>query len=81
MVKLNGWEETILSVLILGETLLLTGLSNVIMVVFFLSRTNLSIFLPLNLAIYRICNAPNIMCFGCKEQDESHPNPQLLFYL
>ena len=48
MVKLNGWEETISPALILGENLSLTGLSNAMMVAFFLSDINLSIFLPLN---------------------------------
>ena len=64
MAKLNGWEETIFLVLILGEHLLLIGLSNAAMVAFFLSGINLSIFLPLNPPRPR-----------CKEQDESHPNP------
>ena len=75
MVKLNGWEETIFSVLILAENLFLIGLSNAMMVAFFLSGINLSIFFPLNPAIYRIGNAPNILCPRCKEQDESHLNP------
>ena len=44
----------------------------------FLSCMNLSIFLPLNPAIYRIGNAPNILCPRCKEQDESHPPSPLL---
>ena len=35
MAKLNGWKETIFSVLIFGALFLLTGLSNAIMVVFF----------------------------------------------
>ena len=48
MVKLNGWKETIFSVLILGENFLLIGLSNVKMV-FFLSGINLSIFFLLTL--------------------------------
>ena len=73
MVKLNQWEESIFAVLILGENLSLIGLSNAMIVSFFLSRTNLSVFLPLNPAIYRIDNAPNILCTKCKEQDESHP--------
>ena len=41
------------------------------MVILFLSGINLSILLPLNLAIYRIGNTPNILCPRCKEQDES----------
>ena len=35
MVKHNGWEETIFSVLILGENFSLVGLSNAIMVAYF----------------------------------------------
>ena len=77
MTKLNGWEETIFSVLILGEDFLLIGLKNAMMVTIFLSGINLSIFLPLNPAIYRIGNAPNILCPTCKEQDESHPPPPI----
>ena len=69
MVKLNGWEETIFLELILGENLLLIGLPNVMMVEIFLSGISLSIFLPLNPAMYRIGNAPNIMCPRCKDQD------------
>ena len=38
--KYNGWEETIFSVLILRETYLLIGLSDTIMVAFFLSGIN-----------------------------------------
>ena len=76
MAKLNGCEETILSVLILGEKFLLIGLSNAMMVAFVLSGinpfTHLSIFLSLNPAIYRIGNAPNILRPKCKEKDESH---------
>ena len=79
MVKLNGWEEAIFSVLIFGENLLLIGLSNAMMVKFFLPGINLSIFLPLNPAICRIGNAPTILCPRCKEQDESHPTPSLHF--
>ena len=41
------------------------------MVILFLSGINLSILLPLNPAIYRIGNTPNILCPRCKEQDES----------
>ena len=67
MAKLFGWEETIFSVLVFGENTLLIGLSDGIMVIFFLSGINLSIFLPLNPAIYRIDNAPNILCPRCKE--------------
>ena len=47
MAKLYGWEENIFSVVIFGETFLLIGLSNAMMVIFFLSDLNLSIFLPL----------------------------------
>ena len=73
MAKLYGWKETIFSVLIFGENVLLIGLSNVMMVIFFLSGINLSIFLPLNPAIYRTGSAPNILCPRCKEKDDSHP--------
>ena len=62
MAKHNGWDEILFSVLTLGENFLLIGLSNAIMVVFFLSSINLSIFRPLNFPIYRIGNAPNILC-------------------
>ena len=79
MFKFNGWEETIFSVLILRENLLLTDLSNDGCI--FLSGINLSIFLPLNPAIYIIVNAPNILCPRCNEQDESHANPLPPFYL
>ena len=71
MAKLYGWKETIFSVLIFGENVLLIGSSNVMMVIFFLSGMNLSIFLPLNPAIDRIGNALNVLCPRCK--DESHP--------
>ena len=83
MVKLNGWEETIFSDLILGENLSLIGLLNAMMVALFLSDINIFIFLPLNPAIFRIGNAPNILCPRCKKQDESHPNllPLLHFLL
>ena len=74
MLKLNGREETIFSILILGKHILLIGLSSAKMVAFFLSGINLSIFFPLNLAIYRNGKAPNIPCLRRKEQDESHPN-------
>ena len=69
MVKLNGWEETIFSVLISGENLSLIGLLNAMMVALFLSGINIFIFLPLNPAIFRIGNAPNILCPRCKKQD------------
>ena len=49
-----------------------------IMVVFFLSGINSFIFLPLNPAIYRIGNTPNILRPRCNEQDESHPPFYLL---
>ena len=78
MPKLNGREETIFSVLILGESFLLIGLSNAMMVAFFLSGINLSISLSLNPAIYRIGNASNIRCPRCKEQLESHLQFDLL---
>ena len=81
MLKVNGWETTIFSVLILEENLLLIGLSNVMMVAFFLAAVNLSIFLPLNPVIYRIGNAANILCARCKKKDQSHSNPQPPFYL
>ena len=67
MAKLYGRKESIISVLIFGKNFLLIGLSNALMVLFFLSGINLSIFLPLNLAIYRIANAPNILSPGSKE--------------
>ena len=73
MTKLYGWKESIFSALIFGENVLLIGLSNAMMFLFFLSGINLSIFLPLNPAIYRIGNAPNTICPRCKEQDKSHP--------
>ena len=79
MVKLYGWKETIFSVLISGENFLLTGLSNALMVIFFLSGRNLSIFFQLNSAICRIGNAPNILGLICKEQNEFHPPFYLLF--
>ena len=66
--------QNLFSVLILGEIFWLIGLSNAIMVVFFLSGINLSIFLTFNPPIYRIGNAPNILCPRCKEQGESHPH-------
>ena len=40
----------------------------------FLSGINLSVFLSLNLAIYRIGSAQNIPWPRCKEQDDSHPD-------
>ena len=43
-----------------------------IMVIFFLSGINLSSFLPLNPAIYRIGNEPDILYLRCKEKHESH---------
>ena len=49
------------------------------MVIFFLSRIPLSIFLPLNPAIYGTGYPTNILCPRCKEQDESYPPPP--FYL
>ena len=44
------------------------GLSNTIMVIFFLSDINLFIFLPLDPAIYRIGNKPKILFRRGKEQ-------------
>ena len=73
MVEHNGWEETIFSVLILGETFSLIGLSNTIMVVSFLSGINLSIFLPLKPKIYRIGNATKILFPRSNKQNDSHP--------
>ena len=81
MVKLDGSEETMFSVLILGENLILIGLSNAVMVPFFLSGIDLYVLLPLNSAIYRIGNAPNNLCPKCKQQDEFHPNSLPPFYL
>ena len=78
MAKFYGWKETIFSFLIFGENVLLIGLSNAMMVINFLSGINLFNFLPLNPAIYRIGNAPNILCPRCKEQDESHPITSLI---
>ena len=54
-----------------GENLQI-GLRNAIRAVFFLSGVDLFIFLHLNPAIYKIGNAPIILCSRCKEQDESH---------
>ena len=51
---------------------------NAIMAVLFLSGINLSIFQPLNSAIYRIGNSPNILRHRCTEQDKSHPPFYLL---
>ena len=53
----------------------LIGLSN-IMVEFFLSGINLSIFLPLNPAIYGIGNAPKIV----RNQMSLTPSPHFSFY-
>ena len=50
------------------------------MVIFFLSGINLSIFLPFNSAIYIIGNESNILCPRCNEQDESPPTPHFNFY-
>ena len=69
--------ETIFSILLLGKKFQM-GLSNAIMAVFFLSGINLSIFLPLNPAIYRIVNAPKFLCPRFKEQDRSVPPFYLL---
>ena len=69
--KPNGWKKTIFSVMIYGENVLVIGLLNIPVVILFLSGINLSILLPLNPAIYRIGNTPNILCPRCKEQDES----------
>ena len=79
MFKLIGWKETTFSVLILGENQLLIGLSIAMVVPFFLSDINLSIFLPINPAIYRIGNAPNILCPRCKEVSLQPPPPILPF--
>ena len=57
--------------MILGVHFSLIGLSNTVMVIFFLSDINLSIFLPLNPAIYKIGNTPKILFRRSKEQDES----------
>ena len=54
------------------------GLSNAIVVAFFVSGINLSIFLPLKPAEYRTGNAPNILRPRCKAQDESHPSFYIL---
>ena len=80
MVKHCGWEKTIFWVLVSGENILLIGLSNAMMVIFFLSRIPLSIFLPLNPAIYGTGYPTNILCPRCKEQDESYPHPHFTFY-
>ena len=55
----------------LEKNVILIGLSYAMMVISFLSGISLSIFLPLNPALYKIVNAPNIQCPRCKEQDES----------
>ena len=68
MAKLYEWKRTIFSDLIFKE--IFTGL---LRVTFFLSCIFLFIFLPLNPAIYRIDNVPNILCPRGKEQNESHP--------
>ena len=47
------------------------------MVLFFSSGIDLFIFLPINPAIYRISNTPNILCPRCKEQDEYHSSVYL----
>lgn len=66
-------EQHILSAaLIVGETLLMIGFSNALMVILILSGINLSIFLLLNFAIYTNGSAPNILCPRCKNQSESY---------
>ena len=54
------------------EKIFKTGLLHAIMVAFFLFEMNLTIFVPLNPAIYRIGNEPNILRPRCKKKDESH---------
>ena len=71
MSKFYGWEQTIFSVLMFREKVLLVGLSNAVMVTFFLSGINLSIFLPLNPAVYRPGNTPSVLGRRCKKKDES----------
>ena len=75
MAKLYGWKQTIFSVLIFEELFLLIGLSNALMLIFFLSGINLSIFLSTIdfIPIHFNANAPNILCPKCKEQDGSQP--------
>ena len=68
MARLCGWEETIILFLKFGEKIILIGLSNAMMIVFFLSGINLSNFLPLNSKIDRIGKTPNILCPRFKEQ-------------
>ena len=63
---------------VLGVNFSLIGLSNTIMVIFFLSGMNLSIFLT---AIYRIENAPKILFPRSKEQDESQPLHSILPFI
>ena len=80
MAEHNEWEGTIFSVLILVENVSLIGLSNTIMVAFFLlSGINLSISLPLNPAIYRTRKVPKILFTRSKEQNESPPFPHFTF--
>ena len=80
MAEHNEWEGTIFSVLILVENVSLIGLSNTIMVAFFLlSGINLSISLPLNPAIYRTSKVPKILFTRSKEQNESPPFPHFTF--
>ena len=55
----------------------LTCSCNAIVVVFFLSDINLSVFFPLNPVIYRIGNVPNILHPRCKEQDDKMNLPHL----
>ena len=56
MAKFNGWGETIISVLILGEHFLLIGLPDAQMVTIFIFGINLSVFSP------KPCNIWNWQC-------------------
>ena len=75
MAKLYGWKETMFSVLILGGNVSLIDLLNALMFIFFLSGINLSIFLPLNPAIYRVGIVSNILSPRCKK-----PHSHFTFY-
>ena len=69
-------RNTIFSVLISGGKPLLIGLRNALMYRLILY---IHFFLPLNSAIHRMGNAPNILCPRCKEQKESKPYFYIFF--
>ena len=62
------------------EKILKIGFSMALMVAFFLFGTNLTIFVPLNPAIYRIVNEPNILRVPAerKKVNLTPPPPPLL---